>query len=434
MSERGRLAVILSLYLVMGIGYSLLMPVWEAPDERAHYSYALRLARTGERPSIEENPEANQPPLYYWIAAQPLGWIEVVRPDWVRPISPGTLPKAQGLPRYDWNSENYIFLAGPLVLRWLGLVFGGMALLFVYGGVRRIFPDEPGLALGSVALIGGIPQFIHITASVNNDALAILAGGLLFFGMVEICRFESFSLSWIWIAAAALLFPVVTKLTVLALALTVLLALMSQTRRIRPDRAARYLLAAAGLSIVVFLILLAAAPRVVDELIRELAFRLFSFRPGIWDGSVLSFVFELVLNFWGKVGWLSVGVPSLLAATMSVLAGAGIGFAVRSLYFSGEENVLTPAQRRFLTFSLIAIGAAGLMLFRNFLTTPQLQGRFLFPTLGPIALWIVFGWRRLLAERERFLVPMIVGMLFLLNLHLWLTGVIPVYYQPFLDR
>jgi hypothetical protein len=434
MSDRARIGAVLGLYLLFGLGYSLLMPVWEAPDERAHYGYALRLARTGERPSIEDNYEAFQPPLYYRIAALPLVWIDAIRPEWVRTVSPGTLPPIEGRPRYDWNSENTVFLPGPLVLRWLGLVFGGMTLLFVYGGVRRIFPKEPALALGSVALIGGIPQFIHITASVNNDVLAILAGGLLFLGLAEICRCESFSLSWIWIAVAALLFPVVTKLTVLPLALAVLLALMSQTRRIRPDLAVRYLFVAAGLSIVVFLILLAAAPGVVDEFIRELAFRLFSFRPGIWDGTAQLFVLQLVLNFWGKVGWLTVGIPSLLAAALTVLAGAGIGFALRSLYFSGEEAVFTPAQRRFLAFSLIAIGAAGLMLFRNFLTTPQLQGRFLFPTLGPIALWIVFGWRRLLAERERFLVPVIVGMLFLLNIHLWITGVIPVYYQPFLDH
>jgi hypothetical protein len=34
----------------------------------------------------------------------------------------------------------------------------------------------------------------------------------------------------------------------------------------------------------------------------------------------------------------------------------------------------------------------------------------------------------------RVLLPAIVILFALLNLHLWITGVIPVYFQPFLDR
>jgi hypothetical protein len=74
------------------------------------------------------------------------------------------------------------------------------------------------------------------------------------------------------------------------------------------------------------------------------------------------------------------------------------------------------------------------MLFRNYLTTPQLQGRFLFPTLGPIALLVVYGWGQIPGDRKRFLAPALVLLVALLNLHLWITGVIPVYFQPFLDR
>jgi hypothetical protein len=110
-----------------------------------------------------------------------------------------------------------------------------------------------------------------------------------------------------------------------------------------------------------------------------------------------------------------------------------MGFGTWSLFNSRDDETVPAPARRLLAWSSFAAAVALLMLFVNYLSTPQLQGRFLFPTLGPIALLVVFGWRRLLAERARFLLPALVFVMLALNLHLWLTGVIPVYYQPFLD-
>ncbi|HEX6384690.1 MAG TPA: hypothetical protein VF177_08480, partial [Anaerolineae bacterium] len=67
------------------------------------------------------------------------------------------------------------------------------------------------------------------------------------------------------------------------------------------------------------------------------------------------------------------------------------------------------------------------------LTTPQYQGRFLFPSLGALSLLTAAGWYALLPRRVAAYLPhLILGLMMALNLVLWWGTVIPVFYQPFL--
>lgn len=427
-------AAIVAIYLGFGFGYSVLMPIWEAPDERAHYGYAFTIARTGEPPSNEQNYESFQPPLYYRIAAVPIMLISAFDPALARPFMPPSLPMEEGHPRYIWTTENYEFLLAPLALRWMGLFFGGISLMCLYVAVRRTIPSEPALALGTIALAGGIPQFIHISASINNDALAILAGALLFYGLSRVCREESFSPGWLVLFLLALVLPMVVKLTVLPIGLAAAAAVLHRTWAVRDRLPNRLFAASAVLTVSALVAVPVIFPGTVERVLEELVFRLLRVRPDVWEGSILNILNRYLRSFWGKVGWLAIGIPVPAVIALTGLSGLGLVAVLRSLLFKGEMDNSHPAGRRLLLASLLAIGIAGLMLLNNYLSSPQLQGRFLFPTIGPIALLIVFGWSRLLGDRRRLLVPLIIVLFALLNLHLWITGVIPVYFQPFLDR
>jgi hypothetical protein len=71
---------------------------------------------------------------------------------------------------------------------------------------------------------------------------------------------------------------------------------------------------------------------------------------------------------------------------------------------------------------------------RNGLTTCATQGRFLFPAIGAYSLLMIGGWHDLLPEKTQQKFPLIMIVLMVaLNIGLWLSGIIPVYYQPFLD-
>ena len=54
--------------------------------------------------------------------------------------------------------------------------------------------------------------------------------------------------------------------------------------------------------------------------------------------------------------------------------------------------------------------------------------------MGALALLMVAGWYDILPERAQPYVPaFIVLFFFFCNMILWLTGILPVYYQPFFD-
>ncbi|MGZ9236115.1 MAG: hypothetical protein ACXW4E_11380, partial [Anaerolineales bacterium] len=75
-----------------------------------------------------------------------------------------------------------------------------------------------------------------------------------------------------------------------------------------------------------------------------------------------------------------------------------------------------------------------LAVFRNGLTTRATQGRLLFPAIGALSLLMTAGWHATLPQKFQPHLPALIVLVFLLcNMILWLTGILPIYYQPFLD-
>ena len=66
--------------------------------------------------------------------------------------------------------------------------------------------------------------------------------------------------------------------------------------------------------------------------------------------------------------------------------------------------------------------------------TLDAKGRFLFPAIGALSLLMVSGWHAVIPQTNRRLLPLVVMVLMLIcTLVLWQFGVLPVYYQPFID-
>ena len=77
-------------------------------------------------------------------------------------------------------------------------------------------------------------------------------------------------------------------------------------------------------------------------------------------------------------------------------------------------------------FSLAAV-------FKNGLTTQASQGRFLFPAIGALSLLMLAGWYQVLPQKYQHYLPVVIlAFMLICNLGLWLFGIVPVYYQPFL--
>jgi len=184
---RRALILILALYLVMGVAYSIINPIFESPDEALNYAQIRFLAEERRLPVLEpgEPTKAHHPPLYYALGALLTSWIPDdnfeavvgrVNPFWAyRLWEPGVDNKSLYL--HDPRLESFPYrdvALGVHLVRWLSLLMGAGTVLLVYGTGRELFPHRPVLAVGAAALVAFNPMFVFINASVHDDALADL--------------------------------------------------------------------------------------------------------------------------------------------------------------------------------------------------------------------------------------------------------------------
>jgi hypothetical protein len=485
----GFLLLVLALYVFLAFGYAHLMPMWEAPDETAHYLYVLAMAREGQPPTLDETYEALQPPTYYWLAGQALRLLEKVDPALVGPYRPPLSPR-DALTRYDWTPSNYRFLWDAHLLRWFNIALGLATLIFLYYGAGYFIAE---LAVPQAVLVfcALLPQFLHISASVSNDPLAYLAGAGLFWSLGRLSRDQPPLWGLATLTLLALILPIAVKLTILPLSLAVLAGVAWRARPLFAGRwpRSRWLVVGAGVlfALTLPMILLASNPDAPQW--RTFWLRVAFIRPDFFDEPLLwEMLAGFIRSLWGRLAWRGVGLPEALTLVLTVLALAGWLAALRWLFpklraarywpaflfvstlplaivlLAGLASpwwrvpasavllaslaallvwrrgrrvepgqTLNPARQGFTLVWLAALLAL-LMIGRNSLSTRQFEGRFLFPTLGPILLLITSGWVALLPRRAVPYLPyLLLAGLLTLNFYLWFAKVIPIYYQPFLD-
>lgn len=181
------LPLILLGYFWLALGYARETPVWQVPDEPAHYNNVLQRAapRPGPGPIIEDGDypfarlealkaarfadqdpgsiggieyEDHQPPLYYELAALLLS----AQPE---PISPV---------RYRGEDASQAVTAERVrLLRLLGVVLGALTVVLAWAVASTVAPGDLALRIGVTAFAAFLPMQLVMNAGVNNDALAV---------------------------------------------------------------------------------------------------------------------------------------------------------------------------------------------------------------------------------------------------------------------
>src|SRR6185369_11011305 len=168
----------------------------------------------------------------------------------------------------------------------------------------------------------------------------------------------------------AILLPLSTKLTVLPISAAVLLVLawkwfsgFSQKRWI--FYSSLLILACAWIFYLLF-------PEIVQFAISEIKWRLFSLRKGALTIKYMKSISSQILwTFWGKVGWLAVGLPSWIIYLLTTLGLSGMALQMTRLI---RTKLGYPQFNLWLATWLISILTI-LAVFRNGLTTIATQGR-----------------------------------------------------------
>jgi hypothetical protein len=484
-SDRVWVTTIIAIYLLLGLVYSLAMPMWEAPDEPSHYRRILERARVpGFDASSSDLVERNQPPLYYWLASRVVVVLDSFDPTLANPFQPRRNPAVTGTERFGsrpplflWSAENYRFMLGPQLLRWANLVLGALTVWLTYRGACRFAPGAAPVAVAATAVVALTPQFVHLTASISNDASAYLAGAYLFWLLSGLAGEAVAPRDLAWAAAVAIVSPLLIKLTVLPIALAVLatVAWIAGPRYRR--QWSRPALAGALLSAALVVALWVHVDSNARALFDTVVWRATHVRPGAFaDPAGDAMIFAR--SHWGLVGWMSAGLSEPVVCVLTFLAGLGVFTALpavlvrnaplrsssqRELVVAGVVLLLLTALanawaatlwmltwfvllytlvRRTPPFRLgtrrgwgtlwLLLGLTAMIVAKNALATHSgLQARHAFPALGALSVLMAAGWFALLPQPLRQYLPHgVLAMMMTANLLLLLGTIVPIYFQP----
>lgn len=184
--------LIFVLYLALALFYGVLAPPFESPDEVGHFFTAKYVADHGQLPVPDKQlserylygQEGTQPPLYYLGAALILRFSGVSTEDvWgylrVNPHTTCGSPHLAGnkpFLAHDPARETFPWHDSILALHLLRLystALGLATVVGVYVTARLCFPRWPLVAPLAAALTGLNPQFLFVSAGVNNDNLLV---------------------------------------------------------------------------------------------------------------------------------------------------------------------------------------------------------------------------------------------------------------------
>jgi hypothetical protein len=259
--SRRALALLAAIALAQGLAYSLIVPLWQAPDEPGHFEYARLMS------DLERVPTASDVslPLQREIIAS-LAQADFWR--FTRQQEPGSLPASFADDPFlrragrQVGRQPFAYYIVPALAcrltpdvnvqarlaRYYSVVLYALTVVVAGRLAREMFATDLLLAVGVPATLALAPMFAYASSAINNDSLANLTGALVWMALAAIFR-RGASRGRIVAVTATLLLALASKRTTLFLIPTCVVAvpLYLWARGWRPSRWAR----AVGVSAVI---------------------------------------------------------------------------------------------------------------------------------------------------------------------------------------
>jgi 4-amino-4-deoxy-L-arabinose transferase-like glycosyltransferase len=409
-------------FALVSLVYSLTTPLVEAPDEPAHVDYMLYLARGNGLPvqSFEHDKvkviQGHHPPLYYALGAALTFWIDTNKPAYWLRENPNFHFKLHGTgqePNYAIHTVAEAFPWHGYVLaahlfRLLSIAFG---VITVWGAYRLawLMTRREVVALGSAALVAFNPMFLFISGVANNDNAVTAFLTLALVGLVTMLVNVATTRRALWLGICLGL-AMLSKATALAWAPLVAYTLAVLWWRQRSWRSVGTVAAAIALPFLA----LSGWWFVRNQALYgdPLGYRMFLSNTSVifprlsftsfsmwWDAAQSTH-----RTFWGHFGWLARELRVgwlLLFASFYILAPAG---AVAGWLWRREAHAW-PGIRHWSAWGLlvlaIAVNLAWVMNFARSNGASAFQGRYLYPAIAAISLFLVHGISSAVPERWR---------------------------------
>lgn len=393
------LLILLLLFCGLALLNNLLTPLFEAPDEFDHFSYGHWLASGHGLPDMVKNRgqvgEIWQPPLYYALLAPLLAVVDTSNWQEVAPFNPYWPQGGGATAHYHTPAEAFPYRQTALAVhlaRLLSTALGCLTIVATYKIAQAIAPPYGLLAAAMVALN---PQFIFLSAVINNDNLITALSSLTLWvtirGMVRVNpgRSQAILLGLLWGLAT------LAKLTGLALGGVILLGLAYQGWRQKDWRpAATNLLwttLTAGLVAGWYFGLNWGryGDPLAWQMILEVTQGLLRPEPLTWLAT-LQYATFLRFTFWASFGYGALAPAPFYWFIQATCLLAGLGLLVRG-WKQRHQRQLTPPTAILLLLAAWAVVVLVVLLRWMRLVTTTNQGRLLFPAISCVAVGLAIG-------------------------------------------
>jgi 4-amino-4-deoxy-L-arabinose transferase-like glycosyltransferase len=400
------------LYSAFAVTYLFIVPVYDSPDEPAHMFYVEFIAQHWSLPNQNvpalsvTNNMAVHPLLYYALLA--LALVISGFNNWSPNIT------AQG----DWIHGEWPFARSiytALSLRLASVLSGAATVILTYLLVLEIFRERRWLALSTAGFVALIPQFQFIGSIVNPNAFESALSTACLFLFVRVGKSRRPRLVELVGPSVAVALLLLTGFS--GFVMLVPLVILILTREFPAFQKIKYALTCAVLIVAISAwwyarnFILYGDPfawSVVHRTQPATALPLVSY-------SMINVFPKALLNsYWAEFGWRTFQ-PFFLSQWFfySILA---VGIAGFSLGLPRLLSSIAKAQK--LQLGMV-VGYAALLFVAAIdvvktLGSYELPGRYLFPSIAPIAMILGVGWQQItasfVARRKRL---MFVGLVLL---------------------
>jgi hypothetical protein len=404
--------------------WSFVVPIYETPDEPAHWQYARHLRTHWTLPVYTpEFIEANSPPLAYALftpfaagEASPDGLLSRrANGDLVSLAEPRRFLNTDDAYRQFWPQrlarlEAAAISTATIYFSWRAGVAGG----------------GPAIGWLTALIVALLPMFTFRAGGISNDVAVGCFSASATWGMVRLLR-EPFSWRVAWWTSAAVGLAYMSKVSAIALvppfALALLIAEPAVTWRVRAWRLSTLALAAAIVAPWSIRNVVLYGDPVASEAMRHAVASLITDRSLFSPYFVREFPRWLGKSFIGVFGWVSVTMPPIAYRPYVLLFAVGLGGA------------MVAALRRRLEWRLAAVLAltclaALAVVVRINLQFTQPQGRYLMACVPALAILVAIGLRAVPPPLTRVTSPLVVGIALLAGNLYALVGVVLPAYHP----
>ncbi len=402
-------------HFVLTVGFSVINPLGEAPDEADHFAFVVYLVEERALPVGPRVTQSKHPPLYHASAALVAS---LATPDhrFLR-----ANPDVDLAPHVGWSPNFFIHTANEswpwqddgtrafhLARLWSALL-SSLTVAATYGLALTAFPGHDLAALTAAGLLAFLPEFAFIGASATNDNAAALFGTLTLWAGLLLWRKQA-NVRLVWWAPLALGAGLLSKTSTVgiwpAVGAAIVIGVCTATSMPATFRAwwgalwqtwQRWL--PSGLYVFGGALLL-AGPWLLrnwrlygDPLGMDLTRQTIDLRSSPWTASDTLWLVEgWFRSFWGKFGGAGhIPMPEpIYFALLSLTLASAIGLA-GNLWPTKRRFALTPL----LLLALAAGGVIAGIARYSLIALGTDQGRLLFPAVAAlIVLWTVglFWW------------------------------------------